>query len=196
MLSMVVLEWVSPVTVNRAGVLDGTTDVPIVAKAPERVEFPVMASVPPTVALFVMAALLSVAAPEEERTLNAPELGVVTPIGPGAANVAPPRVDASIAELQPNPVPEVHLSAFPAELHDGTETAAGIAGEPELLARMLLALIAARTPVGMMNWCVTVSSFHPETHCAPSQNFTVGGLADVSAQHWNGINVPGAVGPE
>ena len=45
--------------------------------------------------------------PLDERFVNAPVDGVPEPIGPGAANVAPPNVAAFTLELQPNPVPEV-----------------------------------------------------------------------------------------
>ena len=51
--------------------------------------------------------LASVNVPLDERLVNEPVDGVVEPIGPGAANVAPPNVAAFTLELHPNPVPEV-----------------------------------------------------------------------------------------
>jgi len=51
--------------------------------------------------------LARVNVPLDERFVNDPVPGVVDPIAPGAANVAPPNVAAFTLELQPNPVPEV-----------------------------------------------------------------------------------------
>lgn len=53
--------------------------------------------------------------PLADKFVKAPVLAAVEPIGPGAANVAPPSVAALTAELQPNAVP-VHCIALVAPL--------------------------------------------------------------------------------
>ena len=54
--------------------------------------------------------------PLAERFVNAPVLGVVEPIAPGAANVAPFSVAALIVVLHPK-LPPVHVTAFVVALH-------------------------------------------------------------------------------
>lgn len=63
------------------------------------VKEPVLGVVAPTVPLS--------APPVELSVVNTPVDAVVDPIGPGAANVAPPSCAAFTAVLQPQPVPDV-----------------------------------------------------------------------------------------
>ena len=65
--------------------------------------------------------------------------GVVEPIAPGAAKVAPPSVAALILELHDNPVPDVHPKALEDVLQLGAEMAVGLAVEPLALAIIVFA---------------------------------------------------------
>lgn len=58
----------------------------------------------PNAAVVVVAPPLRDATPEALSVVNAPVLAVALPIGPGAANVAPPSVAALMALLHPMPV--------------------------------------------------------------------------------------------
>ena len=77
-----------------------------------------------------------------ESAVKVPLPAVVPPMAPGAANVAPPSIEALIVVLQPKPVPEVAVSALEDVLHDGTETAVGLALDPVMFAITVFAACA------------------------------------------------------
>lgn len=83
---------------------------------------------------------------EADNVVNAPVEAVVDPIGPGAANVAPPSVEALTAVLQPNPVFVVHVTAEAEVLHDVIDNAVGEADPFVALPTTVLVPIAA-TPL-------------------------------------------------
>jgi hypothetical protein len=84
--------------------------------------------------------------PLAESEVNAPVLVVVDPMGPGAANVAPPSVAALMDVLQAAPDPLAHVSALDAVLHPGMGKAVGLALEPVAFARIVFAACAAKAP--------------------------------------------------
>jgi hypothetical protein len=71
--------------------------------------------------------------------VNEPVDAVVEPIGPGAANVAPPSCAALTAVLQVKPVPLVQSNALADVLQLGIENAATLAVEPVAFANTVLA---------------------------------------------------------
>lgn len=78
-----------------------------------------------------------------DSVVNAPVDAVVEPIGPGAANVAAPRVAALMLALQVKPVPLVHVRALADVLQLGIANAVGLADDPVTFATTVFAACAA-----------------------------------------------------
>jgi hypothetical protein len=81
--------------------------------------------------------------PLAASVVNEPALGVVEPIAPGFANVAPPSVAALTAVLQVNPVFVVQFRALAEVLQLGIAKAVGDALEPVTFATTVFAACAA-----------------------------------------------------
>lgn len=80
------------------------------------------------------------------RVVKAPVEAVVDPIGPGAANVAPPSVAALTEVLHANPVLVVQLSALADVEQLGIANAVTFAVDPVAFARTVFAACCARLP--------------------------------------------------
>lgn len=98
---------------------------------------------PPVIVAPELESVLSVAVLLAVSVVNAPELAVADPIGPGAANVAPLSVAALIAELHAKPDALVHCSALVEVLQLGMATAVGDALDAVALARTVFAACVA-----------------------------------------------------
>jgi hypothetical protein len=78
-----------------------------------------------------------------DNVVKAPVDAVVDPIGPGAANVAPPSCAALTDVLQVNPVPAVQFSELDDVLQLGMANAVGLAPEPVTFATTVFEACAA-----------------------------------------------------
>jgi hypothetical protein len=77
------------------------------------------------------------------KPVKLPAAGVVPPIAPGEANVAPPNVEAFTAALHPNPVEVVQIKASAAAEQLGIANAVGDAELAVPLPTTVLAVCVA-----------------------------------------------------